>query len=440
MRVSNNDPGTLIDIGDAYIGVDQLGSIISNLETNINPDALAINQAINTISKNQGLTENVYKSTDSKGNQVDLSDLIVFKTSILPSNLVSCGYNNNSQLGVGDTNSRSSPVQVGSYYQWRQVWSGKDNVIATGIDGNLYRWGNNSNGQLGLGNTSNATSPAAYSPTAFASSPSWVYVPSSGYGIVSSAAIKSDGTLWTWGQNSSGQLGLGDNIPRSSPVQVGSPTNWKSVSVGGSHMLGIASDSTLWAWGDNSSGQLGLGNSSNFPSNVGSDTWLNVSTTYQSTAAVKSDGSLWACGYNGNGNLGLGDTVNRSSPVQVGSYYGWNSVVMGRYNMFVIGNDNSLWVCGDNSSGQLGLGNTTYRSSPVQVGSLTNWQSISCFDKSVVAVKTDGSMWVWGDNAKGQLALKNTTSISSPVQISTLNWKNVSLGASTLYALNYGMY
>ena len=145
-------------------------------------------------------------------------------------------------------------------------------------------------------------------------------------------AIKTDGTMWSWGNNDNGRLGLGDTTNQSSPVQIGALTTWSSVSCGG--YTGFA-------------------------------------------AAIKTDGTMWSWGNNGSGRLGLGDTTNRSSPVQIGDLTTWSIVSSKGFRAHAIKTDGTLWSWGANGSGRLGLGNTTTYSSPKQIGSSTNWRSVS---------------------------------------------------------------
>jgi len=159
--------------------------------------------------------------------------------------------------------------------------------------------------------------------------------------VYTSAAITSNGALWTWGNNSIGQLGQLDFVDRSSPVQVGSFTNWKQVSTG------------------------------------------------NTTMAIKTDGTLWAWGRGTNGQLGINGIIHVSSPVQVGSFTNWKQVSVG-LNRFALAvkTDGTLWAWGDNYAGQLGLLDITHRSSPVQVGSLTNWKLVSAGADHTVAISS----------------------------------------------------
>jgi alpha-tubulin suppressor-like RCC1 family protein len=144
---------------------------------------------------------------------------------------------------------------------------------------------------------------------------------------------KTDGTLWTWGEGGSGELGLGGLTNRSSPVQIGSLTNWSVPTVAASWSLCTKTDGTLWAWGDNRHGCLGLGTAYLYPVNtrrssptqVGSLTnWaIPFNTNGSQSGCLKTDGTLWVWGRNLNGSSGLGDTVERSSPVQVGTLTTW---------------------------------------------------------------------------------------------------------------------
>jgi len=139
--------------------------------------------------------------------------------------------------------------------------------------------------------------------------------------------------LYAWGSRADGRLGDGVNSGfQELPVQVGS-SSWAMVSAGYAHTAAIRSDGGLFTWGYNISGQLGLNDTTNrsSPVQVGSSSWTAVSAGGFHTAAIRSDGGLFTWGNNGNGHLGLNDTTNRSSPVQVGSS-SWTAVSAGDYH------------------------------------------------------------------------------------------------------------
>ena len=250
-------------------------------------------------------------------------------------------------------------------------------MIAIKTDGTLWAWGYNASGQLGLGNTTQYGSPQQVGALT-----NWLSVAASGY---VSSAVKSDGTLWMWGESGNGQLGLGEgsNHNHSSPTQVGTLTNWAAVSPsGGYHTLAVKTDGTLWSWGDNDKGQLGLGNSTYYssPKQIGNLTTWQLPMTAgfcHSSFAIRTDGTLWSWGQGSYGILGLGSTANINSPLQVGALTNWSTVAAGYGHAMAIKTNGTLWGWGFPLRGDIGVGNTNYYSSPVQVGALSTWLTVA---------------------------------------------------------------
>ena len=183
-------------------------------------------------------------------------------------------------------------------------------------------------------------------------------------------AIKSDGTLWAWGNNGSGQLGDNTFLNRTIPEQVGSVTTWSAVAAGSNFTVALRSDGTLWAWGNNGSGQLGDGTTTNqtTPAQIGTlTTWKAVAAGTGFTLALRSGGTLWAWGSNGSGQLGDGTFGNRNTPEQIGSVTTWSAVAADSNFIIALRSDGTLWAWGNNGSGQLGDGTFVSRTSPQQV-------------------------------------------------------------------------
>jgi len=348
--------------------------------------------------------------------------------------LYSWGDGGQGASGLGNTTNYSSPKQVGSSTNWSTVSAGWYRGFSIKTDGTLWGWGENATGALGLGNTT-----AYSSPKQVGALTNWLIV-SSGY--FHTVAIKTDGTMWSWGSNVTfGGLGLGNTTSYSSPKQIGALTTWATVSSGYQFSLAIKTDGTIWSWGYNANGGLGLGNTTSYssPKQIGALTnWLKVNCLAAATIAIKTDGTIWSWGQNNNGQSGLGNSTVYSSPKQIGALTNWLKLSSGGYyQCAAIKTDGTLWSWGQNSFGQLGLGDTTNRSSPVQVGALTNWDSVTSGSANfTAAIKTDGTLWTWGRGLNGYLGLGNTTDYSSPKQVGSLTtWDQVAATVGNTIAL-----
>jgi rubredoxin len=300
--------------------------------------------------------------------------------------------------------------------------------------GSLWVWGQNYQGSLGTG-TPYETSSSVLAPIQV-SGTTWKQI---ARGFDSQAAIKTDGTLWTWGRGDLGSLGNNTTADKSSPVQtIAGGTNWKEVSVGVQIVHAIKTDGTLWAWGRQIYGSLGdgtIGHKSS-PVQIAGNTWKQVFSGRWYAAAIKTDGTLWGWGYNGYGQVGDGTTTDRSSPVQIAGTT-WKFVSTCWYHSAAIKTDGTLWVWGDNQVGALGDGTLDTKSSPVQtIAGGTNWKQVAVGGYFTTAIKTDGTLWTWGNNDSGQLG-DGTTSVnkSTPIQIAGTTWKQISSGYASSGAI-----
>jgi len=333
--------------------------------------------------------------------------------------LWSWGWNGAGQLGQGTTDSNmthNTPVQVGSGTNWKMVSAGGNHSVAIKTDGTIWAWGYNYSGQLGI--SSNVSQNV---PTKIGVGTTWKYVTAGGEHTI---ALKNDGTIWSWGYNNYGQLGLGTTdtaTTHNSPVKIGTGTTWKMISTRDYHNLAVKTDGTLWSWGRNNYGQLGQGTSDsatthNAPVQAGvGNTWKIISAGGQFSLALKTDGTLWSWGFNDLGRLGQGTSdgaTTHNVPTQIGSGTTWRVVMAGLQHSLATKSDGTLWAWGYNGSGQLGSGDTSQKNAPYQVGIGTSWKMISISDYSSFAVKMDGTFWSCGHNAYGNLGQGMTDSVA----------------------------
>ncbi|MBK8035659.1 MAG: cadherin-like beta sandwich domain-containing protein [Verrucomicrobiaceae bacterium] len=302
-----------------------------------------------------------------------------------------------------------------------------ENVLAIAEDGSLWGMGSNATyGQLGTGNTN-----ALRVLTKIGTDTNWRQV---SMGTDHAVATRTDGTLWAFGRNNNGQAGQGSTATAqyTSPVQIGTDTNWAWAVAGANHCVAVKTNGTLWAWGANGSGQCGQGNTTtaNYPAptQVGTATnWSEIGDGLYAgadfTLALRTTGTLWSWGSNANGQLGVGSTTTGTTPAQIGSLNSWNRVVAGNSFAVATRTDGTLWIWGINSSGQHGNGNLTQATSPVQSLIGTDLVGIACGAEHVVATRTDGTLWTWGRNNVGQLGqgtLNTLQAANTPVKISDL--------------------
>lgn len=315
--------------------------------------------------------------------------------------------------------------------------SAASNAVTPIAVGAAFAWGDNASGQFGLGTETDYSSPVQVPGFT-----NWTSVSANRAGYV--LALNSSNQLYSWGINGDGQLGLGNTVTRREPVRVGALSNWAQVGAGGFHGVAIKTDGTLWAWGRNFYGQLGRNNVQYTSSPVqitSSSDWAMVAGTYHQTFAIKTNGALYAWGRDEDGMMAQNTlNVHRSSPTQVGALTNWATVLScgGNAAMVAVKTDGTLWSWGSGSQGVQGSGSTIAKSSPVQVGALTNWKQAHIGSFSAKAIKTDGTAWGWGSNNRGVIGDNSSVFRSSPVQIGAqIGWTDVFTPDTSLNA--YGV-
>lgn len=320
-------------------------------------------------------------------------------------------------LGLGDSTNRSTPVQVGVFDDWIYTRAGTNSACAIRASGALYGWGYNGFYQLGLTDNSDRNVP-----TLIDVGP-WQIVSMGNYHC---NGIKRDGTLWGWGTSSGeskGAVGHGSLVTQTTPVQIaaGLGKTWVDVTCGSHHSLAVASDGTLWGWGSNwyssdKKGQLGQGGTPpdndyrDVPTQIGSATdWATVTAGMVSSGALKTDGTLWTWGGNHRGILGRSTTPNSwdATPTQVGSATDWTCAQMHSDMVIAVRAGGQFWRVGNNERKQVcnadaGIGGNIAPDF-LRYGTDSDWWTTNDWGfYHGTLMKVDGSLWSWGANEFGQ--------------------------------------
>lgn len=307
-------------------------------------------------------------------------------------------------------------------YVWKSVTAGDATTYGIRSDGSLWSWGWNEKGQSG-----NGVSERTATPTLADGNRVWKKtVGGKAYGFF----LAEDGSLWAAGTATNGVQGTNDGVDHKVLTRIGTDNDWADMACSrfwGYSAFAIKTNGTLWAWGENSAGQLGIGNTQaqTLPVQVGTDTdWKQVAAGVSSVLALKADGSLWGWGLNMYGEL-FGYEGRQSSPVRLGSETDWEKVLVIEFRAYAVKKDGTLWAWGDNSRNLLGFNTPTEEEStsegnPVEVVTepqITKPTQVTAVEGEVLAVSgcentlsvatgTDGiieKVWMFGSNADGAL-------------------------------------
>ncbi|HKZ79229.1 MAG TPA: chitobiase/beta-hexosaminidase C-terminal domain-containing protein, partial [Pyrinomonadaceae bacterium] len=339
-----------------------------------------------------------------------------------------------------NTNSASTSVLEAILFSEARAISisaeGRHALVLRG--GTVWAWGHNYYGQLGDGTTNNRNQPVQVEDLMFVKAVS--------AGVHLSVALKADGTVWTWGTNEHGQLGTGllDVTYSSRPVRVTNLSSVVAIAAGASHTLALKSDGTVWVWGWNSIGELGIGGSDFAPHPTPTQVqglpriWLIAAGSETSFAAAE-DGSVWAWGANFLGQLGDGSTVTRPAPVRLTGISNVRAIAVGAAHTVAVRFDGTVWAWGGNHLGRLGLGtsDTVPHPEPTQLDNLRA-DSIAAGYAHTGIVDSAGMIKVWGANNSGQLGIGSNDLLphSMPIPVPTLaSVFAVAAGGDSTFAL-----
>ena len=353
----------------------------------------------------------------------------------------SWGRNTDGQLGDGTVANKSMPVQVmldstTPLTGVTAVAAGANHSMALKGDGTVWAWGRNSEGQLGDGTSGPGTNKSTPVQVMVNGTTPLAGVTAIAAGGSYSMALKSSGTAWAWGDNGYGQLGDGTTVSKSRPVQVmldsTTPlTGVTAVSAGGAHSIALKSDGTVWSWGWNNVGQLGDGSTVAIKSSP-VQVMLNTTTPLTGvtavsaggahTLAISNTGTVWSWGYNGYGQLGDGTAGSKSRPVQVmldavNPLTGVTAVSAGNYYSLALKGDGTVWSWGYNEYGQLGDGTAADKSRPAEAF-ISGVAAVSAGANHSMALRNDGTLWAWGYNFYGQLG-DGTSGIAADKNVPT---------------------
>ena len=397
---------------------------------------------------------------------------------------------------VGDRSEWSNEVRMmallGLLISWTDIAVGSYHTLALTTNNVVWSWGANNAGQLGLGDT---TATNRYTPSLIEFDINWNAfdnISAVSAGLYYSIALKTNGTIWTWGANGAGQLGLGDTYSSDAPSPMGTDSDWSSMGSGNAHTIALKSAGTLWSWGSNEYGQLGLGDTDNRyrPNQLGgipnphpaltatlnsisqidlfwsdtdnetgfqlfraiTDPPYTLLATFNANITSYSDMTVisnTAYSYRVQALNNVGETFSQPLPflsvITIGNYTSvssfptanldsdWTRVAIGSYHTIGLKGTGTLWAWGDNWCGQLGdgtSGNGVYRITPRQIGTESDWVSVDAGEYHTIGLKSAGTLWAWGYNEFGQLGDGTYNTRTTPRQIGIeSDWFSVTAGS-----------
>ncbi len=400
-------PSFALDVMESYTNYTQYRNLLSDYETS------------NTLSSGSFIFKGI--GNTAIGPYIWGSTNYLFNTSIDSPTKVSIPNVNSYRLNfIKSLGIRSTEIEHNTFLQ---------KIYFVNSEGNIFR--NYPNTEL------------------FDSSGDWKQI---SVGASHQLGLKEDGTLWSWGSNLYGELGLGysdPNVQLDSPSKVGSYSDWEYVVASNNISFALRDGGKLYAWGYNQSGLLGLGDNSNRsePEQIGSSTWkkisvgnvLDKSSNGNCIIGIQTDGQMWGWGSNINYMITNSLPINGviKEPVLMDPFYDtsypmWKDVSIGDgFVVAIMDSANTMYSWGNNTNlGQLGLGTDNFAVyvSAQQIGSDDDWDSISCGFNHTLALKSSSELYGWGSNEYDQQGRGTGASVAylSPTKITNIvGWTNI---------------
>lgn len=329
------------------------------------------------------------------------------------------GINGWGQLGNGSSTHSSLPVQVAHIDDATAIVADGSHSFAIREDGVVWAWGSNASGQLGNGSAGSGNRYYWPSPVYSTRTTELDRV----VALEAGMALREDGSLWSWGFNARGELGVGHSVNSNVAMQTLNLRDPIAFASGQSHALALLEVGTVWAWGHNVYGQIGDGTTTDRLAPVqvhGLNEVVDIAAGGHYNLALRSDGTVWSWGWNSNGELGIGSTTHQSLPVQVlgpegvGHLSGVVAIGAGNTRSFAVTDDGTLWAWGGGTSSSVPIEAT---SMPDDVDLLDDLVGFSHGDVHSLALLRDGAVWAWGGNVRGQLGDGTTTGKSQAVRV-----------------------
>jgi len=364
----------------------------------------------------------------------------------------SWGNNAKGQLGDGTSTRKLTPVEITNQFDLAEdevisfITLGERHSAALTSKGRLFTWGWNFYGRLGNGTTTSSLFPIDI--TSHFNLHSNEVITEVSLGVSHSSAITSEGRVFTWGDNAGGQLGDGTLSNKSSPMDITAKLNLSSgekaisISLGYVHSAVLTTEGRVFTWGNNTYGQLGNGTNNIQVNPVDITTHFSLSTGEKIKSinlgeyhgiAVTSNNRVFTWGNNLKGQLGDGSNVNQSTPTEITNQFNLTTnetielMSLGISHSIVVTSEERVFAWGDNSNGQLGDGTNVNQSSPKDITSQFNLVSqekfrlLSLGESHSTLLTTYGKIIIWGDNVDGKLGDNTTSDTLTPLEITFIN-------------------